>query len=63
MAKVNKTYDEAIQRIKRLVAELEQSEALSLDEYQKKAQEANELLAYCEVQLGLLEKAINHILE
>lgn len=42
------TYDEAMKRVEALVQELEQAEALSMDVYQKKAQEAKELLDYCE---------------
>ena len=42
------TYDEAIKRVEALVQELEQAEALSMDVYQKKAEEAKKLLDYCE---------------
>ena len=42
------TYDEAIKRVEALVQELEQAEALSIDVYQQKAQEAKKLLDYCE---------------
>lgn len=42
------SYDEAIKRVEALVQELEQAEALSMDIYQKKAQEAKTLLDYCE---------------
>lgn len=42
------TYDEAMKRVEALVQELEQAEALSMDVYQKKTQEAKELLDYCE---------------
>lgn len=45
------TYDEAIARIEQIVNELEQSEALSMDAYQAKAREANELLDFCQKQL------------
>lgn len=50
------TYDEAIGKVEAIVKELEQSEALSMDVYKKKAQEAKELLDFCEKQLGAMEK-------
>ena len=34
------SYDEAIKRIQQIVSELEQSQALSMDDYQTKAKEA-----------------------
>lgn len=52
------SYDEAIKRIEAIVKELEQSEALSMDVYKKKAQEAKELLDFCEKQLGVMEKEL-----
>ena len=45
------TYDEAIRRIEQIVHDLEQSEALSMDTYQAKANEAKELLNFCQKQL------------
>ncbi len=42
------TYDDAMKRVEALVQELEQAEALSMDIYQKKADEAKKLLDYCE---------------
>lgn len=42
------SYDEAIRKVETIVQELEQAEALSMDVYQKKAQEAKALLDYCE---------------
>ncbi len=50
------TYDEALARVEAIVKELEQSEALSMDVYKKKAQEAKDLLDFCEKQLGAMEK-------
>ena len=50
------TYDEAIGKVEAIVKELEQSEALSMDVYKKKAQEAKDLLDFCEKQLGKMEK-------
>ena len=52
------TYDEAIGKVEAIVKELEQSEALSMDVYKKKAQEAKELLDFCEKQLGKMEKEL-----
>ncbi len=50
------TYDQAIKRIEQIVRELEQTEALSVSEYKKKATEARELLSFCESQLVELER-------
>lgn len=55
------TYDEAIKRIEQIVQELEQSDALSMDAYQAKAKEANELLSFCQKQLTDWEKQMEAI--
>jgi len=44
-------YDEAIQSAEKIVAELEQTPALSVEEYQKKASEVKRLLDVCEKEL------------
>ena len=41
------TYDEALKRAEEIIARLEQSEALSIDEYKKLAAEATRLLQSC----------------
>lgn len=56
MAKVNKetaalSYDGAMARVETIVKQLEQSEALSMDEYRTLAAEAKDLLAFCRSQL------------
>lgn len=52
MAKDSKmTYDEAIARVEAIVKELEQTEALSMEMYKQKADEAKELLDFCMKQL------------
>lgn len=63
MVKANKimTYDEAIKRIEQIVHDLEQSEALSMDTYQTKANEAKELLNFCQKQLTSWEKKMEAI--
>jgi exodeoxyribonuclease VII small subunit len=63
MVKANKimTYDEAIRRIEQIVHDLEQSEALSIDTYQAKANEAKELLNFCQKQLTNWEKKMEAI--
>ena len=54
MEKGNKlSYDEAIQRAETIIAQLEQSEALSMDEYKRLAAEATELLKLCHAELSL----------
>lgn len=55
------TYDEAIKRIEQIVQELEQSDALSMDAYQAKAKEANDLLSFCEKQLTDWDKKMESI--
>lgn len=62
MAKVNNTYDTAIQRIEQIVAELEQSEALSMEAFQAKAKEAKELLTFCQQQLTDWEKKMDVVI-
>lgn len=56
------SYDDAIKRIEQIVQELEHSEALSMDAYQKKAVEAKELLSFCQSQLTDWEKKMNDVL-
>lgn len=62
MAKDNNTYDQAIQRIEQIVAELEQSEALSMETYQAKAKEAKLLLTFCQQHLTDWEKKIDLVI-
>ena len=45
------SYDEAVKRVETIVRELEQADALSLEEYRKKASEAKRLLDVCEESL------------
>ena len=48
MEKENKlSYDEALQRAETIIAQLEQSEALSMEQYKKTAAEATALLKHC----------------
>ena len=53
------TYDQAIKRVEQIVHELEQTEALSVSDYKKKATEAQELLNFCQSQLVDLEKSLS----
>lgn len=52
------TYDKAIARVQDIVQELENTEALSVSEYKQKAQEAKQLLEFCEAQLRDMEAAL-----
>ncbi len=52
------TYDQAIKRVEEIVHELEQTEALSVTEYKKKAAEAQELLNFCQSQLVEMEQSL-----
>lgn len=49
--KNNLSYDEAILRVETIVKQLEQSDALSMDEYKRLATEAKTLLDFCRQQL------------
>lgn len=55
----NMTYEKAMARIQAIVNELEQTEALSVSVYKQKANEAKELLRYCESQLVEMEQSLN----
>lgn len=43
----NMTYDEAIKRAEEIIAQLEQAEAISMEEYKRMASEATALLKQC----------------
>ena len=45
------TYDEALAKVEAIVKELEQTEALSMEVYKTKANEAKDLLDFCMKQL------------
>ena len=62
MAKANNSYDQAIQRLEQIVADLEQSEALSMETYQAKANEAKQLLTFCQQQLTDWEKTMDIVI-
>jgi exodeoxyribonuclease VII small subunit len=51
-------YDEAIKRAETIIAQLEQSEALSMDEYKKAAAEATALLKQCKDHLTTLAEEL-----
>lgn len=55
------SYDEAIKRIEQLVAELEQTKAISMDAYLAKAKEAKELIDFCQKELTGWEKKMGEI--
>lgn len=45
-------YDENIKRAEAIIAQLEQSEAISMDEYKRLASEAAALLQQCKAELS-----------
>lgn len=55
------SYDQAIKRIEEIVRELEQTEALSVNVYKQKAEEAKKLLTFCESQLRDMENELSTI--
>ena len=64
MAKENKqnlSYDEAMARVETIVKQLEQSEALSMEEYRTLAGEAKDLLALCRRQLEKDKSQFNQL--
>lgn len=64
MAKENKqnlSYDEAMARVETIVKQLEQSEALSMEEYRTLAVEAKDLLALCRSQLEKDKSQFNQL--
>lgn len=52
------TYDEALEKIEGIVRELESAEAISITAYKEKAQQAKQLLDYCESCLKELDKEL-----
>lgn len=50
------TYDEAIQKAEQIVHDLEQAQALSMEDYKRQSNEVKRLLDMCEKQLTTLEK-------
>jgi hypothetical protein len=53
------TYDESIERAERLIAQLEQSEAISMDEYKRLAAEVTALLKQCKAEIVQIEKELS----
>ena len=45
------TYDEKIQKAEAIIAQLEQSDAISMEEYKKLAAEATKLLQECRTEI------------
>lgn len=50
------TYDEAINKAEAIIARLEQSDAISMDEYKRLASEATALLQHCKSLLTEMDK-------
>ena len=60
MEKDNKlTYDEAMQQAEAIIAQLEQSEAISMDAYKKATAEATALLKYCKSEIEGMQKDLS----
>ena len=47
------TYDEKIKKAEQIIAQLEQADAISMDEYKKMAAEATALLSECKEELKI----------
>ena len=52
------SYDECIKKAEAIIAQLEQSEAISLDEYKRLAKEATGLLKQCKSLLAEMDKDV-----
>ncbi len=52
------SYDEAITRAETIIAQLEQAEAISMEEYKKLAAEATALLKQCQAQIVRMEQEL-----
>lgn len=57
------SYDEAIKRLEQIVQELEGADAISMTNYKAKAEEAKQLLEFCQQQLTQIEGDIKKVLE
>ncbi len=53
------TYDESIQKAEAIIAQLEQAEAISMDEYKRMAAEATALLKQCKAQILEMEQELS----
>ena len=53
------SYDEAIQKAETLIAQLEQSDAIRMEEYKRVAKEAAQLLQHCKSLLTQMHKDIS----
>lgn len=56
------TYNEAIKRLEQIVQLMENSEAMSIDEYRRSAAEAKQLIDFCQKQLTGMEKEMTDAL-
>lgn len=56
-------YDEAIKRLQDIVAQLENEEAISVEDYKKMAEEAQKLLVFCRNRLSAIEEDLGDVLE
>lgn len=52
------TYDAAMARVEEIIRQLENSEAIGLQEYKKLSQEAQKLLSFCRVEITKLEEQL-----
>lgn len=52
------TYDAAMARVEEIIRQLENSEAIGLQEYKKLSQEAQQLLSFCRAEIIKLEEQL-----
>ena len=53
------SYDESIKKAEAIIAQLEQSDAISMDEYKRLASEATALLKHCKSLLAEMDKDVS----
>ena len=53
------SYDESIKKAEAIIAQLEQSDAISMDEYKRLASEATALLKHCKSLLTEMDKDVS----
>ncbi len=56
------TYDEALKQLEEIITSLEQEEALSMEAYKEKAQQAKQLIEFCQKQLHTIENELQEIM-
>ncbi|NCC09839.1 MAG: exodeoxyribonuclease VII small subunit [Bacteroidia bacterium] len=62
MAKKKETYSEAVERLEKIVRQIDNNE-LDIDQLSDKIKEANELISFCTAKLTMADKEIEKLLQ